>query len=64
MLPLCLLTAGFALVFEIKVEPPLWVHMIVWPLFIAAVAGFGLRPVKATMVALQYRYRDVEHEEK
>lgn len=64
MLPLCLLTAGFALIFEIKVEPPLWVHMIVWPLFIAAVVGFSLRPVKATMVALQYRYRDVEHEEK
>ena len=64
MLPLCLMTAGFALIFEIKVEPPLWLHMIVWPLFIATVVGFGLRPVKATMVALQYRYRDVEHEEK
>lgn len=64
MLPLCILTAVFALIFELKVEPPMWVHMVVWPLFIAVVAGFGLRPVKATMVALQYRYRDVEHEEK
>ena len=63
MLPLCLLVAGLALVFELKVEPPLWVHMTVWPIFIGVVAGFTLRPVKATMVALQYRYRDIEHDE-
>jgi uncharacterized protein (DUF983 family) len=62
MMPLCILTAVCALLFELKVQPPLWVHMTVWPLFIALVAGLSLRPVKATMVALQYRYRDVEHE--
>ncbi len=64
MMPLCILTAVSALLLELKVEPPLWVHMVVWPLFIAAVAGFTLRPVKAIMIALQYRYRDVEREEK
>lgn len=63
MLPLCLLTAGFALVFEMKAEPPLWVHFVVWPAFIALVVGLSLRPVKALMVALQYRYRDLEHPE-
>ena len=28
MLPLCILMAVMALVFELKVEPPLWVHMV------------------------------------
>ena len=62
MLPLCILTAGLALLFEVKVGPPLWVHMVVWPAFIGAVVGVSLRPVKAIIVALQYRYGDVERE--
>ncbi len=61
MLPLCIITAVLALLLETKVEPPLWVHILIWPAFIALVVGFSLRPVKALMVALQYRYRDVEH---
>ena len=60
MLPLGILTAVAALVFEVKVEPPLWVHMVIWPTFIALAVGLTLRPVKAIMVALQYRYGDVE----
>ena len=62
MLPLCILTAGLALLFAVKVGPPLWVHMVVWPVFIALAVGFSLRPVKAIIVALQYRCGDVEHE--
>jgi uncharacterized protein (DUF983 family) len=63
MLPLCIATAVLALLFEFNFMPPLWVHMVIWPTFIGLVVGFSLRPVKALMVALQYRYRDVEHEE-
>jgi uncharacterized protein (DUF983 family) len=63
MLPLCIITAMSALIFELKFEPPLWVHALIWPTFIALAVGFSLRPVKALMVALQYRYRDVEHHE-
>src|SRR5689334_10593245 len=63
MLPLCILTAVSALLFDRFVSPPLWVHMVVWPVFIAAIVGFSLRPVKATMIALQYRYRDVENDQ-
>ena len=62
MLPLCIVTAMLALLLEVKAEPPLWVHVVIWPLFIALVVGYSLRPVKAIMVALQYRYRDVEKE--
>ena len=62
ILPLSIVTCVLALLVEVKLEPPMWVHMTVWPLFIAGVVGGLLRPVKATMVALQYRYRDVEHD--
>ena len=55
MLPLCLITAGLALVIDLKYMPPMWLHIVLWPTFIA------LGPVKATMVALQYRHRDVEN---
>ena len=30
--------------------------------FIALVVGYSLRPVKAIMIGLQYRYRNVERE--
>lgn len=62
MMPLCIITAVLALLVEVFHSPPLWVHAIIWPPFIAAIAGVSLRPVKATMIALQYRFRDVETE--
>jgi uncharacterized protein (DUF983 family) len=63
MLPLCILTAVSALLVDRFIAPPLWVHMVLWPLFIAAVVGYSLRPVKAVMIGLQYRYRDMEKDE-
>lgn len=60
MLPLCLMVAGLALWLEVSVQPPRWVHILIWPAFIAVVAAVTLPPVKALMVALQYRHRDVE----
>lgn len=60
MMPLCILTAVSALLFELKFEPPTWVHMVIWPPFVLGTIAIALRPVKATLVALQYRYRNVE----
>jgi len=60
MLPLCIVTAILALLFDRLAEPPLWVHMIVWPVFIGVAVGYTLRPVKSLMIGLQYRYRNVE----
>jgi uncharacterized protein (DUF983 family) len=62
ILPLSIVTCVAALLVEVKLEPPMWVHMVVWPSFIALVVGGLLRPIKSIMVALQYRYRDVEHD--
>jgi uncharacterized protein (DUF983 family) len=60
MLPLSIITALLALLFDNFVAPPMWVHMLLWPTFIALAVGFSLRPVKGIMVGLQYRYRNVE----
>ena len=60
MMPLSLITAGLALVIDLAYEPPAWVHLALWPTIIALAVGLSLRPVKAIMVALQYRYRDVD----
>jgi len=60
MMPLSLITAGLALVIDLAYEPPTWVHLVLWPTVIALAVGLSLRPVKAIMVALQYRYRGVE----
>lgn len=62
ILPLSIITCVAALLVEVKLEPPMWVHMVLWPLFIACVVGGLLPRAKATMVALQYRYRDVERD--
>lgn len=62
MMPLSILTAVLALLVEVYARPPVWVHIAIWPAFIIAFAGLALRPVKATMIALQYRFRDVERE--
>ncbi|MDI1296224.1 MAG: DUF983 domain-containing protein [bacterium] len=44
-----------ALVVELKVHPPLWLHILLWtPLTIAAVVG-SLRVAKAMLLTLEYR---------
>ncbi len=40
---------------ELAVEPPFWVHIVLWlPLTLAAVVG-GLRLVKAALLVREYR---------
>jgi uncharacterized protein (DUF983 family) len=39
----------------IAYQPPLWVAMVAWPAVILAVALVLMRPLKAAMVALDYR---------
>jgi uncharacterized protein (DUF983 family) len=60
ILPLCLIVAGSALWVDLTFAPPMWVHMVIWPIFIMGVTALAMRPIKSIMVALQYRHRDVE----
>lgn len=45
---------GGALVVEVKYQPAMWIHALLWgPLVIGLSLGL-LRPLKATLIALQY----------
>ena len=45
---------------EFTFSPPLWVHAVLWPLVTVPAAIAMMRPVKAALVALQYRHRTEE----
>lgn len=46
-----------ALVIEFSFGPPLWFHIIVWGGLAVTLALGGLRPLKAYVIALQYKHR-------
>jgi len=54
-----MLAAGFVLVaavllVEIRYEPPVWVHAVLWPPLVVAVCLGMMRPFKGVLIALQY----------
>jgi uncharacterized protein (DUF983 family) len=52
-----LIVVGLAAWVELKFEPPMWVHMALWTPLIVVGAIVMLRPLKAALIALQYRHR-------
>jgi len=46
---------------EFHFNPPLWVHVVLWPALAFPGAIAMLRPLKAALVAQQYRVRSTEH---
>lgn len=54
------IVVGLALWTEVRYEPPLWVHVLLWfPLILILSLGM-LRPLKALLIALQYRHKVIE----
>ena len=51
---------GLAFWVEFRFNPPLWVHAILWPLITIPLAIAMIRPVKAGLIAMQYRHRASE----
>jgi len=51
---------GAALWVELKYEPPMWVHVVIFMPLTLIVCLAMLRPLKGVMVALQYRNRAEE----
>ena len=50
------LIVGTAVLFEVVVAPPMWLHLLLWsPVTIGGSIGL-LRPFKAVMIALQYKH--------
>lgn len=54
-----LVVVGLAALVEIRFSPPLWVHLVLWTPLIFAGAILLLRPLKAALIALQYRHREL-----
>ena len=46
-----------ALVVDVKYQPPLWLHALLWPVAILVLSLVVMRIAKGLLVALQYRHR-------
>lgn len=46
-----------ALMLEMAAEPPYWVHVVIWPVFVLGLTLGLLRPLKAKFIEIQYRRR-------
>ena len=51
-----LIVVGLAAFVEVKFSPPIWMHFVLWTPFIIGGAIAMLRPLKAGLIALQYRH--------
>jgi uncharacterized protein (DUF983 family) len=49
-----------ALFAEVAFKPPIWLHMLIWPLLGAVLSLAALRPFKGVLVALQFHHRAAE----
>ena len=46
-----------ALILESAASPPIWIHVVLWGGIGLAITIGALRPLKAYVIALQYKYR-------
>jgi uncharacterized protein (DUF983 family) len=54
------LVASGALIVEALYQPPYWLQLVIWlPAVLVVTLGL-LRPVKATLIALQYKHKAAE----
>ena len=51
------IVTGAALLVEVAYRPPMWLHALLWLPLGLGLPLLLLRPFKATLVALQYKYR-------
>ncbi|HLY45163.1 MAG TPA: DUF983 domain-containing protein [Stellaceae bacterium] len=51
-----LIVVGLAAWVELNFSPPIWVHLALWTPLIIGGAILMLRPLKAALIALQYRH--------
>lgn len=51
-----------ALIFDHLVEPPLWVHAVLWGTIALAATIGSLKPIKSLVIGIQYRHRPADWE--
>jgi len=54
------IVAGGALIMEVALQPPYWVHALIWGPSLIILSLAFLRPLKAAMIVLQYKHRAEE----
>jgi len=64
MLLIGTLVVSLAAYVEFTFEPPLWLHAVLWVPTIFLLTMVILQPLKGVVIALQYRYRSTEEDEK
>ena len=52
-----------ALLVETLFAPPLWVHTVLWTIIALGITLGALRPLKAYVIALQFKYRASDWEQ-
>jgi uncharacterized protein (DUF983 family) len=52
---------GLAILVEVEFAPPMWVHLVLWTPVVFGGAILMLRPLKAWLIAMQYRHRRMEN---
>lgn len=57
------LIVGLALWIEVTFSPPYWAHVAIWPVVTIALTLILLRPLKAYVIALQFRHRRSDFEQ-
>jgi len=51
------IVVALASLVEVLFQPPMWVHLVLWtPVIVGGAIGL-LRPLKAALIALEYRHR-------
>jgi uncharacterized protein (DUF983 family) len=53
------LVVGLAILVEVEFAPPFWVHLVLWTPVVIGGAIALLRPLKAWLIAMQYRHRSL-----
>jgi len=48
------------LVVEFSYHPPVWLHLLIWPLVIGGLSLGLMRPFKGVLIALQFHHRSGE----
>jgi uncharacterized protein (DUF983 family) len=54
------IVAGGALILEVALQPPYWVHAVVWGPALVILSLAFLRPLKAALIVLQYKHKAEE----
>nr|WP_298682073.1 DUF983 domain-containing protein [uncultured Dongia sp.] len=55
------IVAPLAIWLEFAQEPPIWVHILLWPVVVVGGAIGLLRPMKGVLIALQFHHQASEH---